>query len=95
MSLPPFFDEQGLAISIEALYAGGKSYPWREMGIVRLRKKGNVLTKLLAPTYSLVITTKANSSPIAIFETKDSSLKDRIELAINQVGAVLGAKREI
>lgn len=93
--MKPFLDEQGLVISIEALSAGGKSYPWREMGIVRLRKNGNVLTKLVAPTYSLVITTKANSSPITIFETKDADLKDRIELAINQVGAALGAKREI
>ena len=54
MSLPPFLDEQGLVISIEAVSADGKSYPWREMGIVRLRKKGNVLTKLLAPTYSSI-----------------------------------------
>ena len=63
--------------------------------MVRLGKKGNVLTKCVAPTCSLVITTKANSSPITIFETKDAALKDRIELAINQVGAALGAKREL
>ena len=30
--MKPFLDEQGLVISIDALTAGGKSYPWRQMG---------------------------------------------------------------
>jgi len=95
MSLPPFLDEQGLVISLDRLTINGKSYRWREMGIVRIMRKGNVITKLVSPTYALVVSTKANPAPVTVFETKDADLKDRIELVINQVVGALGAKREL
>jgi hypothetical protein len=62
---------------------------------VRIQRKGNRLTKIIAPTFHLELSRKKEPELVSVFETKNAALSQRIETAINRVAAAFGAKKEI
>ena len=90
----PILDESGITISLSRVQAGGKSLKWRNLDIVRIERKGNLLTKAIRPTFSLVVSTKENPAPFSFFETKDVELMNKMQTAIGTVARHLGAKKD-
>src|SRR5947208_12713847 len=90
----PILHQGGIKITSMHLIAGERSYKWKNLGIVRLMRTGDLLTKLTNPTFQLMIAKKNDLMPFSVFETKDAELAKRIEAAINTVAQMAGARRE-
>jgi hypothetical protein len=87
-------DEGGIKITADHLFVPGKSFKWRNLGIVRIVRRGVSLGALFRPTFQLVISRKKEPAPFTVFETTDAELAKRIDAAINAVAQQLGATRE-
>ncbi len=92
-----FLDEKEIEITEWSIVAGGKRYPWNELGLVRIDRPKVFLVRLLTrdlPVYRLLISKKGKSKLKPIFVTQDAALVKRIEDAIGEVARRRGAIRE-
>ena len=91
----PLLNEGGLKIDLTHLASEEKSLKWRDLGIVRIERKGSLLERAFNPTFVLMVSTKTNQMASPFFETKDPELAKKIEAAIQTVAQQLGVKRHL
>jgi hypothetical protein len=87
-------NEDGIRITLTHLITDGKSLKWSDLGIVRIVRHGNFITKFTNPTFQLMVAKKGASLPSSVFQTQDAELVKRIEAAINEVAQHRRATRE-
>src|SRR5215471_13055197 len=90
----PLLEEGGLKIDLMHLCSGEKSLKWRDLGIVRIERKGSLLEKAFNPRFVLMVSTKTNPTVCPFFETKDPQIAKKIESAI-QIGPNNQARKRI
>jgi hypothetical protein len=73
--------------------AGGRSYKWRNLGLVTIVRKGHYLTPP-DPMVHLMICPKKGPMEFSLFATQDEELVKRIDVAINTAAEGFGIKRE-
>jgi len=56
----PLLNEGGLKIDLTHLASEEKSLKWRDLGIVRIERKGSLLERAFNPTFVLMVSTKTN-----------------------------------
>jgi hypothetical protein len=87
----PLLNESGLVITRTHLTAPGHNVELSKIAFVRIeRVRPHPLNAVLfkrQPTFRLLVSVGADAGPIAVFETQDAALIERIQTAMNKAAA--------